>query len=144
MGVGMVMRGTERRRIDQLGGLFASMPAVSACILLASIAIAGSPPFSSFHSEWLILSGGLLSAYPAIGYLAFFTPLLTAGYALWLSLRLGLGSRPPGLEIRPVPRSMLWSSRFLVALSLVIGIYPSPIYRCTKGIIAVLMSGGAL
>jgi len=129
MGVGLVMWGTERRRLDRLGGLWGEMPGASVVLALTAIAMAGLPPFVAFHGEWMILAGGLAASHPILGYLAFISPLFTAAYGLWLITRVALGPRPLDLEVHPVPRSMRWSTYALVALSLVLGLFPNIVYR---------------
>ncbi|MBM3187281.1 MAG: NADH-quinone oxidoreductase subunit M [Chloroflexi bacterium] len=143
MSVGLVMRATGRRDINQLGGLARTMPRAAALLFLATLTLAAVPPLCAFHSEWLILSGGLASGYPLLAYLEFLAPLLTAGYGLWLSTRLALGEPPPGLETKPVPRSMLWSCYGLATLSLVVGLVPAPFYSWAMAAARLVLGGGS-
>ena len=129
MGVGLVMLGTGRRRIEKLGGLAQHMPKVATGMGIGAIALAGLPPFCAFHAEWMIFSGGLSSPYPALGYLELLVPILTAAYALWLVGRLAFNPAPPDLQVRPRPVAMRWSFYVLVALALGVGLYPAPIYQ---------------
>ncbi|HUV94625.1 MAG TPA: NADH-quinone oxidoreductase subunit M [Anaerolineae bacterium] len=128
MGVGLIMRATGRRRIDQLGGLSRSMPGIAAGISIGAIAITGVPPFCAFHSEWMIFAGGLSSSYPTLGYLELLAPLFTAAYAIWFATRLVLGPEPPGLQVRQNHPAMRWSFYLLVALAFAVFLLPGPIY----------------
>jgi hydrogenase-4 component B len=57
LGAGSVLHATGSRDMNQQGGLFTHMPLTGLCVLIASIAICGLPPFNGFVSEWLIYSG---------------------------------------------------------------------------------------
>jgi len=93
------------------------------------VAIAGAPPFGTFHSEWLILSGGLGAGQDVLAYLEFVAPVLTAMYALWFVSRLAFGAAPEGLVLQRQPRSM--RAAFVAALvgALAVGMLPQPFYR---------------
>jgi len=129
MGVGLIMRGTGRRRIDALGGLSRRMPGVALGLGIGAIAISGMPPFCAFHSEWMIFSAGIASPYPVLAYLELLAPLFTAAYALWFAVRLAFNPVPPDLDVRQNHRAMRWSFYFLVILALLVGLYPAPVYR---------------
>ena len=141
MGVGLIMRATGRRQMDELGGLAKRMPTVAAGIGVGAIAIAGMPPFCAFHGEWLIFSGGLSSAYPILGYLEFLAPVLTAAYALWFVARLAFGPEPSDLGISPTHRAMRASFWALVLASLLLGLFPSPVYRWVGSAVSLLTVG---
>ena len=129
MGVGLVMHGTGRRNLPELGGLLRPMPSVMGGLAVGAVAIAGAPPFGTFHSEWLILSGGLSAGQDVLAYLQFGAPVLTAMYALWLVSRLAFGAAPDGLVLQRQPRSM--RAAFVAALvgALAVGMLPQPFYR---------------
>ena len=57
LGAGSVLHATGSRDMNQQGGLFTRMPLTGCCVLMASMAICGLPPFNGFISEWLIYSG---------------------------------------------------------------------------------------
>lgn len=144
MSVGLVIWGTGRRRLDHLGGLLTKMPGTSVCLALTTIAMAGLPPFVAFHDEWMILEGGLLSDHPIVSYAEFLSPLLTAAYGLWLTVRVVLGVFPEGANVSPVPRSMRWSTYALVTLALLLGLFPSMLYRwANEAVAAIACRGGS-
>ena len=142
MGAGIIMRETGRRNIDQLGGLLKIMPAVSLVIFVGALDIAGMPPFSVFFGEWMILTGGLVSAYPVTGYVAFVAPLLTSAYALWLSSRLALGASPSGLSSKPSHWTMRWSAYCFGALALVAGLAPNTMIHWARQAASALTNRG--
>ncbi|NLD73037.1 MAG: NADH-quinone oxidoreductase subunit M [Chloroflexi bacterium] len=129
MSVGLLMQATGRRRIEDLGGLWRVMPGPILALTASAVALTGMPPFVAFHSEWLILSGGLASGHPVLAYLEFLVPLFTAGYALWLAVRLALGPTPEGLQVGPTSTAMRWSLYALVIAALGIGLHPNALYH---------------
>ncbi|KAF1081190.1 MAG: Hydrogenase-4 component B [Candidatus Rifleibacterium amylolyticum] len=62
MGTGAIYWGTGTRRLELMGGLAGKMPFTAVCFALASVAIAGLPPFNSFISEFIIFIAGLKAA----------------------------------------------------------------------------------
>lgn len=139
MGVGLIMRGTGRRQIDELGGLSRRMPWVTMGLGIGAIAISGMPPFCAFHSEWMIFSAGISSPYPVLAYFELLAPLFTAAYALWFVVRLAFNPVPPGLRVSRNPRAMRWSFCFLVILALLVGLYPAPVYRWVERAAALVL-----
>ncbi|MBC7235866.1 MAG: NADH-quinone oxidoreductase subunit M [Chloroflexi bacterium] len=139
--VGMVIQSTGRRRIDEIRGLASLLPRLVAILLVAAVAMAGLPPFSAFHSEWLILSGGLESGYPLAGYLAFVTPLLTIGYGLWLGLRLAIGSSATEIQIKPIHPIARWAAYGLLGVSLIEDLLPGPLYHLAQAAADVILKG---
>jgi NADH-quinone oxidoreductase subunit M len=142
MTVGIIMTATGRRYIDEMGGLWSHAPGAAALLAVGALAIAGLPLLPAFVDEWMILSGGIMSPYPLLGYLQLPAYLLTTIYALWLVTRVTLGSAPEGLTIEPVPRSMLWSAYAVIGLSLAMGLYPTPVLRWAGEAAALLALGG--
>jgi NADH-quinone oxidoreductase subunit M len=143
IGVGLVMWATGRRNLDELGGLGKPLPAVTGILWVGAIGIVGAPPLCAFYTKWLIISGGLASAYPLLGFVACATPLLTTVYALWLVARLTLGTAPQDLEIRPIPRAMVWSAYLMGGFALAGGLFPSFLYHWGQQAATLLMRGGA-
>ena len=141
MGVGLIIHRTGRRRIDELGGLSQAMPRVAAGMAIGAIAIAAVPPFCGFHGEWMIVLGGLTSTYPLLGYLELLAPVMTAAYAIRFAVQLALGPQPEGLETRDSPLAMRWSFYLLLALALLVGIIPGPIYGWVNRVAAFFSLG---
>lgn len=142
--VGIVIHATGRRQIGELGGLSTRLPAVTACLFVAALSMAGLPPFSGFHSEWLILAGGMQTAYPILRYADFGVPLLTACYVLWFATRLTLGTPPEDMRVADVRPAMRWPVYVLSGITLVVGLFPSPVYVWMEDLVAGLRVAGAL
>jgi hypothetical protein len=91
----------------------------------------------------MILSGGLRSDYPLLGYLAFATPLLTAGYGLWLGFRLSSGAMPADMGVERVHPAMTWAAYGLIAVTFIEDLIPGPLYALADAAAQAIL-GGAL
>jgi hydrogenase-4 component F len=52
---GNVLKATGKKGIEDINGLWNSMPMTSGSMLLSSLAVTGTPPFGTFFGEFLIL-----------------------------------------------------------------------------------------
>jgi len=59
LGAGAIVRGTDTRAIDHLGGLARRMPRTALAFMTGCIAIAGLPPLNGFVGEWTLVRGFL-------------------------------------------------------------------------------------
>ncbi|MEA3407925.1 MAG: NADH-quinone oxidoreductase subunit M [Chloroflexota bacterium] len=141
MCVGLVIRATGRRRIAALGGLWRAMPLVAICTAVGALAIAGSPPFCIFDSEWMIFAGGFHTAHISLPILALLGSLLTVAYALWFVGRIFFGNRPEGLTIEPLPKAMLAPTVLLTVLAFIEGIFPAPVFDWVTHELALILGG---
>ncbi len=141
MVTGLVIRATERRRLDVLGGLGSAMPAVTACAAIGALGIAGMPPLGIFNSEWMIFSGGFKTTHLALSALTVFGSLLTVVYALRFVGRVFLGERPAGLTVAPLPPAMLLSTLALTVLLVVEGLFPAPLFEWAARELPLLLGG---
>jgi NADH-quinone oxidoreductase subunit M len=124
--VGLVYDRTHTRDLRELGGLASKMPVIATVFTIAGLASLGLPGFSGFVAEFLVFLGAF-PVWQAFTVLAVFAVVLTAGYVLWMVLRVFHG---PVLE-RWAHESLGDASRLetfavgtLVASSLLIGLYP--------------------
>jgi NADH-quinone oxidoreductase subunit M len=122
MAIGLVIHATGRRSIDTLGDLWHRQRGAVIALGVGAAALAGIPPLAAYLGEWRILSAGLVSAYPAAGYVALFAPLLTAAYGISLVGRLALAPPPEGLIVAGVPNAMRHSTLVAVALVVALGL----------------------
>ncbi len=141
MGVGLVVRATERRHIGELGGLGRAMPLVALCTGVGTLAIAGMPPLCIFDSEWMIFAGGFHTAHLGLSILTLLGSLLTVAYALWFFGRIFFGARPPGLETQRLPWAMVAPTVVLAALSLIEGIFPAPVFDWVEHGLSLTLGG---
>jgi proton-translocating NADH-quinone oxidoreductase chain M len=128
MCVGLVIRASGRRNIAELRGLGSAMPVAAICTAVGALAIAGTPPFCLFNSEWMIFSGGFNTAHTSLSILTVFGSLLTVAYALLFVGRIFFGVLPEGLTVKQLPWAMLAPTVLLAILALVGGLFPAPLF----------------
>ena len=125
---------TGTRDLNQLGGLYSVMPATAWVTLIASLSIAGMPPFNGFVSKWLIyqstIIGGIGSPlFIFFGLIAIFISSVTlASFVKFFSSSFG-GNMDKNLEARlspgfEVPWPMRFSQNVLALLCVLLGIFP--------------------
>ena len=141
MCVGLVVRATGQRRISELGGLGRAMPLVALCTGVGALAIAGTPPFCIFTSEWMIFSGGFHTAHIGLSILTLFGSLLTVAYALWFVGRIFFGARPEGLTVDRLPWAMVVPTVLLAALALIEGLFPAPVFDWVAHELPLILGG---
>jgi proton-translocating NADH-quinone oxidoreductase chain M len=129
MCVGIVIRALGERDIRKLGGLGKTMPIAAGLIGVGALAIAATPPFAPFLSEWLIFRGGFASNHPWLTMVSVFGSLLTVGYALRFFGRIALGPIPEMPLDSQIPWAMLVPAVVMAALVLLVGLWPDPLFQ---------------
>jgi hydrogenase-4 component B len=134
LGAGSVLYRTGLRDMDKLGGLAAFMPYTSGTTTIASLSIAGVPPFNGFTSKWLIVAGCLLAGmrfplFLVLGLVALFISLATLASFLKVLGSVFLGKADESLGIKEVPVSMVVPQVVLAALCVLLGIFPQLVLR---------------
>jgi NADH-quinone oxidoreductase subunit M len=145
MCTGLIIRVTGRRRIAELGGLGRSMPLVALCTAVGALAIAGTPPFCIFDSEWMIFAGGFRTAHTGLSVLALLGSLLTVAYALWFVGRIfsgpARGSPVEGRAASRLPWPMVAPTVLLSVLALIEGIFPAPLFNWVAHELTLILGG---
>jgi NADH-quinone oxidoreductase subunit M len=85
--VGILQERFHTRRMDELGGLWSSMPRLGGVALVLALASLGLPGLANFVGEFLVLTGAfavspVLAAVAAVGFV------LSSIYSLWLIYRI--------------------------------------------------------
>jgi NADH-quinone oxidoreductase subunit M len=130
LSVGVVYDRMHTRAIGAYGGLADRMPAYAFCFMVFTMANVGLPGTSGFIGEFLSLLG-LFSANVVAATFATLGIILSAVYALTLYRRIIFGklTKPALATIRDLsPREIGFMSP-LVALILLLGFYPGPIFE---------------
>ena len=126
---GIVAHEAGTRKIDNLGGLKDDLPITAGIAVVASLGMAGVPPFNGFYSKELLFKaawetasaagGGLAWLYPAV---AVFGSVFTFLYSIKF-LMLFFGEKPTGLhKVHSPPKAMLAPPLLLGVLAGLIGI----------------------
>jgi NADH-quinone oxidoreductase subunit M len=125
--VGLVHRRTRTSRLDRLGGLFDTLPAMGVAFLAAGLAVVGMPGTPGFDAAHLVLEaamarfGALLTVATALGNV------VAAGFLLWAFQRAFLAPRAAGLpSIEPANRRELALASAIIAVLLFAGFYMEP------------------
>lgn len=115
------------RAIASFGGVQKVAPVLAGTFLVAGLATLSLPGLAPFISEFLVLIGTFTS-YPALAVFASTALVLSAVYILWMYQRMMTGPVAVDNEkLRDlVPREILVVAP-LIALLLVLGIYPKPV-----------------
>jgi NADH-quinone oxidoreductase subunit M len=118
-------RGT--RAIKAYGGVQKVAPVLAGTFLVAGLATLSLPGLAPFISEFLVLLG-TFTRYPAFAVCASSALVLSAIYILWLYQRMMTGPVTDGNDrIRDMlPRELVVVTP-LIALLLVLGVYPKPV-----------------
>jgi len=132
MAAGIIDHESGTRDMRKLGGLWRFMPYTATLAMVAAASMAGVPLFNGFLSKEMFLAETLHSS--ALGFLSWMTPVLAtvaSVFAVAYSLRfihdVFFNGEPKGLPKTPhePPRYMKIPIEILVALCLLVGIFPN-------------------
>lgn len=123
----MVYERTHTRQLSELGGLFKVMPFVSVIFIIGAFASMGLPGFSGFVAEFMVLIGVWNSA-PWLLILVGLGIVITVAYTLRTIHASFFGDKKTDVtkweHLTPVTTPEKVASFILVALLLIVGIYP--------------------
>jgi len=134
---GLVMHNTHERNLAKLGGLARQMPIVAVVFSIAGLASLGLPTTSGFAAEFLVYVGSYSSpvfdGIRVCTLLAVFGVVITAGYILWMLMRVFYG------QVREQFDSVADASALdrvymfaLVIVIMLVGIYPAILTNIIK------------
>ena len=126
--VGVVYERMHTREIEAYGGLVMRMPLYALIFMFFTMANIGLPGTSGFIGEFLTLIGVFqVSSWTAFG--AAFGVVLSAAYGLWLYRRIIFGDliKESLKQLSDLTFQEKWIFVPLIALTLVLGVFPSPI-----------------
>ncbi|NOX39007.1 MAG: NADH-quinone oxidoreductase subunit M [Alphaproteobacteria bacterium] len=124
--VGVIYDRMHTREIAAYGGLATRMPAYALIFMFFTMANVGLPGTSGFVGEFLTLVG-IFQVNTWVAFFATTGVILSAGYALWLYRRVVFGDliKESLKSIADLSAREKWIFAPLVALTLLLGIYPS-------------------
>jgi hydrogenase-4 component B len=134
LGAGSVLYRTGTRDMDQLGGLAQSMPYTAGSTTIASLSIAGVPPFNGFTSKWLIIAACILAGrqfplFVLLGLVALFISIATLASFLKVLGAVFLGRANENSSAQEVPASMYVPQAVLAGFCILLGVFPQPALR---------------
>ncbi len=113
--------------IEDYGGVQKVAPLLAGLFLIAGLAGLSLPGLSTFVSEFLVLVG-TFTRYEVAAALATTGIILAAIYILWMYQRTMHGPVKPELaKMRDLRPRELWAVGPLIALIIVLGVYPKPV-----------------
>jgi NADH-quinone oxidoreductase subunit M len=125
--VGMVYERTHTRSLSEMGGLAAGMPWLMGAFLFVSLSSLGLPGLNNFIGEFLVILG-TFARNRAFGAIAAIGVVLAAIYLLWAYQRMAHGPVPAKhADHRDLSAREYGLLAPVLALILVIGIYPNPL-----------------
>jgi len=131
--VGVLYDRAHTREIAAFGGLGVKLPVYTGLMVLFSMASLGLPGMSGFVSEFMVFIGAF-SSFKIIAALAVLGVVLTAAYMLRMVQRVFLGefnmAKWGGLSEINVREILMVAP--LAILTIVIGVYPSPLSNMMK------------
>ena len=126
MGAGIIDHAAHTRSIRRLGGLRTLMPLIFGLVLIASLSMAGIPPFNGFLSKEMMLEQAAL-APRLFGAVATLASVFSVAYSLRLVAHVFLGPVRHDYPTAPHdPGAGLWlGPALLVAVVIVSGLFPN-------------------
>ena len=129
MGAGAVMQMTGLRKLNEMGGLYKTMPLTLGLYMIGAFAISAVPLFSGFVSKSMVVAAAGEAHLAAI-----FLMLTLASAGTFLSLGLKLPyymffGKDAGVRAQEPPGNMLLAMGLAALTCVVIGLFPGILYR---------------
>ncbi|MDS9467416.1 NADH-quinone oxidoreductase subunit M [Paracoccus sp. MBLB3053] len=139
--VGVIYDRMHTREIDAYGGLVNRMPKYATVFMFFTMANVGLPGTSGFVGEFLTLLG-TFRANTWVALVAASGVILSAGYALWLYRRVTLGQliKESLKSITDMTPRERWIFVPLIAMTLILGVYPRLVTDVTGPAVAALLN----
>ncbi len=122
--VGLIYDRTHTRMIEDIKGIYISVPIIAGIWTFISFASLGLPTLSGFVSEFYVLSGSF-PVYRALSSIAAVGLIITAGFFIWTIRRISFGTTDEKFKMfDATPREIFYVAPLLI-LILIMGIYPA-------------------
>ena len=128
MGAGAVIYVTGRRKLTELGGLYAAMPLTVALYMVGAFAISAFPFFSGFVTKSMVVAA---AGQDHRALVVLLLTMASSGTFLHTGLKLPyymFFGKDSGLAAREPPRNMLIAMGLAAVLCIAIGVFPGPLY----------------
>ena len=128
MGAGAVMQMTGLRKLNDMGGLYRTMPVTLGLYMIGAFAISAVPLFSGFVSKSMVVSA---AGEEHLTTIFLMLTLASAGTFLHTGLKLPyymFFGRDSGLRAKEPPRNMLVAMGLAAVACVLIGVFPGLLY----------------
>ena len=137
--VGALQERFHTRRMDELSGLWSSMPRMGGVAMFLAVASLGLPGLANFVGEFLVLTGAFavsptLAAIAAVGFV------LSSIYSLWLIYRVFQGPERRPEEAADLGGREMAIFGVIIAVIVWLGLYPQPVLNTSKPTVDSLVS----
>ncbi len=133
---GILLSQTGTRDMRKMGGLASRMPITATITLGGSLILSAVPPFGGFQAEWIMFVGifqqGLTGAWfnDVVAVFGLIATIFTVAYTFWPVKKIFFGQLPESMQkVKEAPLTMTVPLLVLVAIALIIGIYPDFVFR---------------
>ena len=130
--VGDLQDRIHTRKLDQMGGLWSTMPRMGGIGLLFALASLGLPGLGNFVGEFLVLLGAYQVSIP-LTVLASLGFIVSTIYALWLIQRAFQGKNRRGWKLPDYNPRETGIMAALIAVIVALGLYPQPAITTARG-----------
>lgn len=122
---GIAQRLCGSQSLKRMGGILASAPGLSACFLVASLSLAGMPPFSGFVSKYVLVRAGLEGGNHVVVFFAIATSFLTL-YSMSKIWLYGFWGKAAAPHRALASRGILAPVAVLVIVTILLGLGAQP------------------
>ncbi|MCX5750270.1 MAG: proton-conducting transporter membrane subunit [Candidatus Saganbacteria bacterium] len=120
---GAIEYNTGTRQLKKMGGLASAMPQTSATCTIASLSIAGIPPFNGFWSKLFIIIATVASGHYILAAIAVIVSIMTLASFMKVQKYAFFGTLPEQLKkIKEVPFAMVLSMGILALTCILVGL----------------------
>jgi len=138
--IGSLVQKTGTRKISRIRGIFKVWPYTGIIMVLGLLGITGTPPFGTFRSEVLILSGLFKTDHPLLGFLSIlFLTVIFAGF-LYHFLQMLYGKRSDRQEPGESASTLALAIPLLIVLFLGLFI-PQSLNQALNQVVEVILGG---
>jgi len=129
--VGALQERIHTRDMNQMGGLWATVPRMGGVGMFLALASLGLPGLGNFVGEFLVLAG-TFKTYPILTSVAALGFVLSAIYSLWFIQKVFHGPQEKHRQIPDLGIREMAVMSFIMAGIVWLGLYPQPILNTAK------------
>ncbi|KYH41829.1 MAG: multicomponent Na+:H+ antiporter subunit D [Candidatus Bathyarchaeota archaeon B63] len=130
---GAFLHSAGTRSLSEIAGIRRTMPVTSLAFAVGSLALATFPGLNMFWSELMIITAGIESGMTILSLLMILNLALSAAYALRMIYTVTvMKATSKSRKASEAPAIMLLPILSLATISVMIGVYPSPLISLTE------------